>query len=154
MRTLVLTSVSVALFGLFNSPAFGQVFYEPASHQYGTRVKFYYGGSDPHVIARANGYDRTRRPYITDARHPDAFGEPVTPPLRVYHDSFPYQNAALYGYTANDALNQANASVPCYFRKSDLLKAAAQQPDGSLKVPAWAGSIFPAPVAREQPAVR
>ena len=40
----------------------------------------------------------------------------------VFSDCLPYRNAAVYGYTSVDARNEANASMPRYFTKRDLLR--------------------------------
>jgi hypothetical protein len=48
---------------------------------------------------------------------------------------------ANYGMTADDARNEAMARLPRYFRKSDLLKSATMDHDGTIVVPA-----MPAPV--------
>ena len=53
---------------------------------------------------------------------------------KVYTDAAPYVNASLYGYTDGDVRNEANANVPTYFRKRDLLAAAAVQADGTWLV--------------------
>jgi hypothetical protein len=117
----------VALFA-FPSLAPAQVIYEPVRYQYGSAVKFYYGGRDPAVIAAASSY------FSMDTRYFGAYGNLAVPPLHVYSDLFPYQDATLFGYTTMDAMNDAYANVPRYFRKADLLQSAERQPDGSLLV--------------------
>jgi hypothetical protein len=54
----------------------------------------------------------------------------------VYSDAAPHINLAPYGYTAVDAMNEANANVPRYFRMRDLLSAGKVSADGTLTVPA------------------
>jgi len=141
IASVILTSVS-------SSKA--QIIYEPVQYQYGDQNRFYYGGTDPHVFERAaapadtgsewgriNGYDFASGDLWV---HREVSDQPV----RVYSDALPMQNATLYGFTATDAANVANASVPRYFRKADVL-AAASQVSGALVVPARA--VFPpAPV--------
>lgn len=86
--------------------AFAQVIYEPVRFQYGQKTVFYYGGHNPEIFARARANARLAEP------------TPLPPP--VYSDDHPLWNARIFGYTAADARNAANASVPRYFRKADL----------------------------------
>jgi hypothetical protein len=60
----------------------------------------------------------------------------ATEPVYVFTDCF-RGNAAVYGYTAVDAHNEAMSNVPLYFTKRDLLAAAVPAADGNgLSVPA------------------
>ena len=54
----------------------------------------------------------------------------------VFSDCLKYRNAAVYGYTIDDARNEAMANLPLYFTKRDLLEAAVHAGDGTLVVPA------------------
>ena len=110
-----------ALLLLSASRSSAQVIYEPVQYQYGSPVKYYYGGQDPRVFAAAEAYASYRNAYSPDGRYPDPFSVAANAPTVVYHDLFPYQNAALYGYTPMDAMNEAYANVPRYFHKSDLI---------------------------------
>ncbi|MCS7033696.1 MAG: hypothetical protein NZ561_06830 [Phycisphaerae bacterium] len=129
---VVLTSVT----------AFGQVFYEPVQHQYlrNGRV-YYYGGSDPRV------HETAAWPSVAGVcwgRHSGmAFHsanlhthrEVVSEMPQVYTDALPYRNAWVFGFTPDDAQNEAYANVPRYWRKSQMLRAA---------LPAERGWVVPA----------
>ncbi|MBV8780895.1 MAG: hypothetical protein JO353_05800, partial [Phycisphaerae bacterium] len=121
----------------------GQIIYLPVQYQYGTQNTFYYGGNDPAVIARASmpvdaggNWGRTDG-YAFVSGDVRVHREVSNEPLRVYSDAIPEQNAHLFGYTISDAANEANASVPRYFRKADVIAAAGATP-GVLIVPAQA----------------
>jgi hypothetical protein len=114
-------AVVAALVLVSASRSSAQVIYEPVQYQYGSPIKYYYGGQDPRVIEAAEAYASYRNAYHADGRHPDPFSVAANAPTVVYHDLFPYQNAALYGYTPMDAMNEAYANVPRYFHKSDLI---------------------------------
>jgi len=128
------------------SAASAQVIYEPVRYQYELGdTHLYYGGSNPRVFEQARShYELYNRP-----RAYDAHGHELATIRRgltnqapyVYTDAAPYMNASLFGYTANDARNEAYANVPTYFRKRDLLAAAIVQPDGTLVVPADAKPV-------------
>jgi hypothetical protein len=102
MRCLIaLSMVLVAA-----SSSFAQTIYEPVHFQYGSGDRtFYYGGTDPSTFRRGAFYGvRTIE----------------NEPLRVYTDRLPYTNAATYGFTIDDARNEANNDVPRYFRMADI----------------------------------
>jgi hypothetical protein len=112
--------------------ASAQVIFQPLQYQYGTNSMFYYGGSDPRMIARGLADDKGRcgmPGYSADA------------PTRIYCDCMPGLNARVYGMTVADAANQASMNAPRYFRKRDLLAAAVPQSDGSFVVPAQAQPV-------------
>lgn len=141
MRAVVLF---VAWVGIA-STSLAQVIYEPVRSQYGTENrKFYYGGTAPEVI-RAGAY----------------FGlKPLAnEPLRVYTDLLPGHNAARYGFTPDDARNEAYNAIPRYFRKTDLLRSAVQVDRSSVvpAIPPQRGTIeirpYVAPVPRVPDAV-
>jgi len=98
---------------LLAATASAETVYLPVQFEYGSGAeKFYYGGNDPAVFARA---DRaTQAMNIVNRNRP-------TLAIRTYTDALPYAaNAALFGFTANDARNEAYQSVPRYFRMSDV----------------------------------
>jgi hypothetical protein len=142
----MLTRICFALaIGFVAHSSQAQVIYEPVQYQYGDQNKFYYGGTDQRVFERAagpadagaqwgrvDGYDFASGDLWTHREVSDQ-------PARVYSDALPTQNATLYGFTAADAANVANAAVPRYFRKADV-EAAARQAPGTLIVPARAES--------------
>lgn len=124
--------------------AFGQIVYENVRYQYETSTgqRYYYGGQAPRVHHRAEvrseladrGFNRYR--YGAFSGGDRTFGDGLfNPQPRVYSDLLPYRNAARYGFTADEARNEAYRSAPRYFRKIDLLRAAQLQPDGSFLVP-------------------
>jgi hypothetical protein len=130
--------LGIALVLIAARGATAQVIYEPVQYQYGGQYTFYYGGSDPAFFSlghgrgeqawgRVNGFAF----YSSTVEH---FREVTSEPLRVYSDAIPYENAAIYGYTANDARMAAYGNVPRYFRKEDLLAAGVVQGDGTIVV--------------------
>ena len=150
-RRICFVATVISVLGAWATSSRAQIIYEPVQYQYGDQNKFYYGGSDPSVFERAaipsdagalwgrvNGYDFASGDISV---HREVSDQPV----RVYSDALPTQNASLFGFTATDAANVANASVPRYFRKADVL-AAESGGSGALIVPARA--VFPsAPAA-------
>ena len=99
--------------------ASAQIIYEPLRYQYGDDQKFYYGGSNPAIIAFGCSQFNSL-------------------PLTIYTDARPYENVAINGCTTNDARNQAYANTPRYFRMRDLIAAGARSPDGTIVIPAQA----------------
>jgi len=153
-RTCFLVMIVCAVSTAVHS-SHAQIIYEPIQYQYGDQNQFYYGGMDPRVFQRAGapsdpGSDWGRANGNDFAsgdvwEHREVTGQPA----RVYSDALPTQNGTLYGFTATDAANVANASMPRYFKKADVIAAAAKT-SGLLIVPAQA--IFPpAPIPRVRP---
>ena len=120
--------------------ASAQVIYAPVQYQYTNGVTYYYGGSDAsmnhyieHVKCRlghpneitGNNYNSLRCTLGQIGEH-----------CYVFTDCLPYRNAAVYGYTALDARNEAYANVATYFTMRDQMAAALPVGDGSLVVPA------------------
>lgn len=158
MRWILSCVVAV---GCLASVANAQIIYEPVQYQYGGQNPYYYGGSDPRVHdsalhpwapgttwGRGNGFAfrssnlHTHRAVVTERP-------------RTFTDALPFQNAWVYGFTANDARNEAYARQPRYFRKADLIQAARPDDSGrGLVVPAhWAelppaGTILIRPTSR------
>ncbi len=123
--------------------AFGQIIYENVRYQHVTDSgqTFYYGGNEPRTFywahlqseLDARGFNRHRYGAFSGG---DRLGDGLLNQLPpVYSDLFPYRDARRWGFTADDARNQAVRSAPVYFRKRDLLRAAEVQPDGSVLVP-------------------
>lgn len=95
---------AVLIFSFLCSSAIAQTIYRPVQFEYGQGdSKFYYGGIDSAVIARtmhslSASAHSGRRQIVTVS------------------DALPYQpNASVYGYTANDAKNDAYRAQPRYF---------------------------------------
>ncbi|MDQ3440860.1 MAG: hypothetical protein M3478_10975, partial [Planctomycetota bacterium] len=123
--------------------AFGQIIYENVRYQHvtGSGQTYYYGGNEPRTFYWAElrseldvrGYDRYRYGAFSGG---DRIGDGLLNERpRVYSDYFPYRDARRWGFTADDARNEAMRTAPLYFRKRDLLRAAQVQPDGSVVVP-------------------
>lgn len=118
MRTIIFAAMILAA-GATGLSA--QVIYQPVQYQFSDgHACFYYGGQNPSVIVR--GYNNLR--LGQDQSHIGGGGNFYPLPSAVYSDQMPMWNAALYGYTPEDAHNDANAAVPTYFRKIDILRAA------------------------------
>jgi hypothetical protein len=107
------------------SSASAQIIYEPVRYQYGSgNTVYYYGGSDPAMFRYAK-HDVNVNPH-----------QIVEEPLRVYSDSLPRRNAAVFGYLPSDAHNDANRNLPGYYRKVDLLRSGHIDATGAYIVPA------------------
>jgi hypothetical protein len=125
-------------------------------YQYGEGDhKYYYGGSDPSLVARAEHRraldELMDHPYNSDGYNAAYLHLRLIGQLtRVYSDAAPYVNARIYGYLPVDAYNDANRNVPTYFRKADLVRAAAAQADGSRVVSPHAQPVVDERDLREQ----
>jgi hypothetical protein len=144
-RLAVIRSITgVLVFLVCGSSAFAQVIFEPVRYQYQAGGQlYYYGGTDPRVHrmaaepvgpggswGRINGWDFAAGDI--DRHREVAFERPV----RVFSDAVPGQNAAAVArYTATDAMNDAYASVPRFFRMRDLLATGHVDESGALAVP-------------------
>lgn len=144
MRQLVAGVCVVVFASVLASSASAQIIYKPLQYQYEAfGQKFYYGGMNPRVFTFAERRAFAEQ-YLRYGRHP--FGAPgygdnarFSPKVTVYSDYLPpYVDAANFGFTPDDARNEALANVPRYFRKADLLKSAIVDCDGALIVPAQA----------------
>lgn len=144
---------SVAVCCLTSAAASAQVIYEPVKFQYTLGDQYlYYAGSNARVFQRAwSDYQLYNQP-----RSYDGHGHERTTIRKglvgrapqVYTDAAPHVNASLYGYTDADVRNEANANVPTYFRKRDLLAAGVVQADGSVVVRADAKPVASVRVVR------
>lgn len=118
---VVAASASVAA-----SSASAQVIYEPVVVQYGGQNPYYYAGRDPYI------HEAARFPHVEGAtfgRVPGyAFVSPrrqvVERNARIFTDSFSTLDARPWGMTIDDVVNEANARLPRYFTKRDLLASA------------------------------
>ena len=130
---------ALVIVGLIASPSLAQVIYEPVTFQHGTDVKYFYGGGE-RITHRYAEHEINQRSYASygvfsgsdRSRTRELFNERAF----VFSDAVPLKELSRYGYTENDARNEANANAPLYFRKHELLRAAERQFDGSLVVPA------------------
>lgn len=130
--------IAGALMVGFATPAlFAQVIYEPVQYQYTTERgrTFYYGGDNPRLIARLE--QSKCLPWRLRT-----FGYlPRPAPVKPFVASRPFDvtpvvvgDCGLDGngpYTIADAMNEAYANVPTYFRKRDLLPMPAERPQAA-----------------------
>jgi len=136
----------LAIVSLVASNANAGVVYLPVQYEYGVgNSKYYYGGSDLAVFARAERANRGAA--IT--RAPDR----INLPARTYSDDLPYQpNAAIFGFSANDARLAAYQAVPRYFRMTDVPTAARFDSGETIaNPPASRGTIEIKPYVRPTP---
>lgn len=125
------------------APAVAQVIYEPVRHQYGGQNPYYYGGADPRIHesaawpsaqgvkwGRHNGFAFTSANIHTHRAV-------VTERTRTFTDALGIRNAFVFGFTPNDARNEANNSIPLYFRKSEMLRAAQPTERGWVVPAQW-----------------
>ncbi|HQY89034.1 MAG TPA: hypothetical protein PK402_10265 [Tepidisphaeraceae bacterium] len=140
------TLLLLALTTLITNRAQAQIFYEAPRSQYGDQNPYYYGGDDARMHQLANvGTDASRGfGRVNGFEFVGPRGVVVRQQPRVYIDGFGYQNAAeLWGATPNDAYNDRLASMPTYWKKSDLLASAVVR-DGVKIVPASSPNVQPA----------
>ena len=94
--------------------SFAQVIYEPVQYQYKSGGRsYYYGGADARVHMSAAwpmvyGADWGRSNGLAfHSANVHTHREVATERPRVYTDALPLRNAYIYGFTANDARNEA-----------------------------------------------
>jgi hypothetical protein len=150
----------LALIGCGISSASAQIIYEPVQYQYGTDRHYYYGGNDPSVFRAAEQYSDGGgqfgrvHGFAWVSANVMTHREVSTEAPRIYADSMPRTNAAIYGYSMDDARNEAYANVPRYFRMRDLLPFAVPDEGGSLHVPAQLPMTSDGSVIEIKPYVR
>jgi hypothetical protein len=121
----LILGIGALLLGAASAQA--QIFYEPVQAQYaapcGQPPHFYYGGSDPRILEFAARADclyaqplSTRGSQLRDSGMQRI---PVSPRPRVYSDILPYRDMSDYGWRPSDAINEANARQPLYYRRAD-----------------------------------
>ena len=141
MKSLPLAAFLLA--AVASAAAFGQVVYAPVQFQYDRQNPFYYAGDDPRVfrlatqpVAGAGLFGRVRGYQFVGsyAGRTDVHREVSHYRPQLYTDAIPGYNAFLFGLTVDDVRNEANARVPRYFVKRDLLDAAVPA-GGVLVVP-------------------
>ena len=108
------------------SAAPAQLVYEPVRIEYGDAQPYYYAGDDRAIHAAAafpsapgTSWGRVGGfAFANDRRR-------VTQRFaRTFTDAFGSVDARPFGLTINDVANEANARVPRFFRKADLLASA------------------------------
>ncbi|HZL38564.1 MAG TPA: hypothetical protein VFC78_24865 [Tepidisphaeraceae bacterium] len=128
---------------------FGGVIYEPVQYQYGpiqphgngSIEYYYYGGAHPDAVRASVQLNYDRFQYGPNIQPHNFTSRASQVPLVYLSGPGPKVNMAAYGYTDTDAYNEAQANVPRYFRKADLLRAARIAPDGTAVVPAQAKPV-------------
>ena len=118
---------------IFASSGYAQTIYLPVEYQHrvGERT-FYYGGDDPWVFERGGFFGL--RPLNNE-------------PLRVYTDRLPNVNAAKWGFTIDEARNDAYDAVPRHFRMADYREPPVDRPEAD-DAPAGPGTIEIKPYVR------
>jgi len=148
--------LALILLGLLVSAAPAAIVYAPVQYQYRDPVyghpTFYYGGSNP-LVFEYGGLYQQRYHISANPKHDIAislategrFGYNlmhhglINSTVLTYTDLLaPGINAYPYGFSVDDARNEAYANVPLYYRKSDLMASAYRAPDGNIIVPAQA----------------
>ncbi len=131
MRNILLAAVAAVGWGLGTSVQ-AQIFYEPAQAQYVCPKNgraFYYGGSDARAMAYAahaqGAYSQTNWTNGTRSAGNAVQRICVSPTQAIYSDCAPYHDMNEYGWTSADAINQANARIALYYRRSDSPPAGA-----------------------------
>lgn len=131
MRSILLAAAAVVALGLAGS-AQAQIFYAPPQAQYvcpKTGRAFYYGGSEARAMAYAT---HSQAPYSqanwsngTRTGGNAVRSLPVSPTQAIYSDCAPYRDMNDFAWTTADAVNQANANVQLYYRRSETPPAGA-----------------------------
>lgn len=142
----VIRSACFAIVAASASAASAQVYYEPVVVQYGGQNPYYYAGNDPYIHEAAKF---PSVPGATFGRIPGyAFVSPrrqvVERNVRVFTDAFGSVDARPWGLTPNQVVNEANARLPKYFRKRDLLAQASTRVTATrveFTVPPEAGRV-------------
>ena len=131
MRSLAAAMLAVCIV----SSASAQIIYEPVRYQYGGQTPYYYGGSDPDMFQFAQReHAQAHNGFAVAHGNLMSFQEVSSQPPSVYVDQMPRANAAIYGYTVDDAHNAANQNAARYFRKRDILAQAHQDESGAWHV--------------------
>ena len=151
MKTIYLAAAMAAAW--MSSGALAQVIYQPVRYQYGPQQNVYYGGTSrikaaggtyvppglqisppatAEPVVGANVYGPGSIPFTT-VPNASPMGE-----VHVFSDVAPYEEVGQYGYTPDDARNEAYANVPLY------------QGGGRLNGPAAVVTVPPAEPAQPQ----
>ncbi len=117
-----------------------QVIYEPVTIQHGGQNAYYYAGRDPHIheaakfpSAPGTSWGRTGGYAFVSARR-----AVVERTARIFTDSLGSFDARVYGMTVDDVVNEANARVPRFFNKGDLINSGTAERDGTVTVSPYA----------------
>ena len=129
----------VFIVACLSSFASAQVIYEPVVVQHGGQNAYYYAGTNPSIHESARfpsapgaAWGRTGGYAFVSAHRAVVERTP-----RIFTDAFGSFDARVFGMTIDDVVNGANANLPRYFRKGDLLQSAKPR-DGVLIVSPFA----------------
>jgi hypothetical protein len=117
------------------SSASAQIIYEPVRYQYGGQTPFYYGGSDPEMFRFAHSdYSQAHNGFIEAHGNVMTHREVSYRRPHVYVDRLPRADASVWGYTADDARNDAYQNAARYFRMKDIVAQATVDESGAWHV--------------------
>jgi hypothetical protein len=142
--------LAAAFLAIAVSAAPAQTFYEPVTvqHRSPSQALYFYGGHDARMFAWIDSLDCR---YVN--QNPQVTPIPVSPLVRVFTDCLPMASAEDRGYTSSDAMNEANANVPLFFRMRDAVAPVRETRDGVM-VPAYARPIAPTDGPATRPATQ
>jgi hypothetical protein len=106
----------IAAIAISIQSAHAQIIFKPVQYQYGSDFHYYYGGSDPAVLARGDRllamFEAAKSYGAGDVR--GHRGDWVVG-SQLYSDAFPSRDPALFAFTAEDAANEAAENCPRFF---------------------------------------
>lgn len=129
LATLALASLTTV--------ATAQVIYEPVAVQHGGQNTYYYAGTDTRIhdaaafpSAPGATWGRFGGYAFVNARRAVVQRIP-----RIFTDAFGTFDARVYGMTIDDVVNEANARLPRYFSKRDILNSGTQEGSATIVSP-------------------
>ncbi|HVX83349.1 MAG TPA: hypothetical protein VH253_00890 [Phycisphaerae bacterium] len=163
MKRVLLAAVGAALVGAAACAAEAQTVYEPVQYQYGAYHEIYYGGKSPLITSNnfiytpqalqgamtARRYNAPVYPYPSPYTQgsgvffsPYVQGTTTAAPVVdsfIFSDYFPYEEVGQFGYTVDDARNEAYMNVPRYQTMSPA--AGTSEGEGAVRGEAAAPRI-------------
>lgn len=154
------------LMALYPTAVHSQTVYQPVRFQYGQHGEIYYGGTNPLIISNPYLYVPDTFSQLSTVRQsqpslyvvqtasgpvylPAQYGPTFyhqqylrEPDRALFSDTAPYTEVGRYGFTVNDAYNEAAANVPLYQAKGQPQNAEAAAP------------VAPAPARPAEPEVK
>jgi hypothetical protein len=154
MKTVLMAAVGAALLGAAACAAEAQTVYEPVQYQYGQYHEIYYGGKSPLITSNnfiytpqtlqaamtARRYNAPVYPYPSPYTQgsgvffsPYVQGTTTSVPVVnsfIFSDYFPYEEVGQFGYTIDDARNEAYMNVPRYQTMAPAAGAMAAGTNG------------------------
>jgi hypothetical protein len=142
-KKVITAAVSMAALVAAIAPVRAVTVYPPVQFQFGQHGELYYGGTQSGVSNSAAGPQMVAGVYTNSSYtplyfHPE-FGE--EPERAIYSDYRPGVDVKQYGYTINDARNEAYANAPTFFAKGP--RPAEQAVDAPEMVPVTVPSYTP-----------